>query len=182
MDTAPVINPTSLTDQRCDGSISLKVIPDWDITIDRLDAYIDIIEPTNVRFLIADNPQNTVLYYGPPVAVGTGTQWIQSPAFRFTLSQGQTYEIAAMVEGCAYFPWDLIPASENGLTTTSTNGNPENYAAPTNFGELNGVDPRFRIYGDAQSDAIPTVGFLGGVLMVFALLVSGLMVRRKYSV
>lgn len=74
----------------------LKVIPDQDTTIDQLEAYINPSASTNVRFMIADNPQNAVLYYGPPVAVAAGTQWVQSPAFSFTLLQGQTYALKFM--------------------------------------------------------------------------------------
>ena len=184
IDTAPVIDPSSVTDERCDGSISLKVIPEQDTTIDQLEAYINPSDSTNVRFMIADNPQDTVLYYGPAVAVGSGTQWVQSPAFSFTLLQGQTYEIAAMVEGCAFFPWDQIPTTENGLTTTARNGNPTGYNAPTSLGAENGVDPRFRIYGGATglTKGIPAASSLGLLMMVLALLTTGLMMRRKYSV
>lgn len=64
-----------------------------------------------------------------------------------------------MVEGCAYFLWEVIPATENGLTTTSQNGNPTNYNAPTTLGTELGVDPRFRIYGGVpvvSTQSIPT--------------------------
>lgn len=184
IDTAPITDPLSANDERCDGAISLKVTPQVDTIIDRLDAYIDPIGATNVRFMIADNPQNTVLYYGPPVAVGAGTQWVQSPAFSFTLLQGQTYEIAAMVEGCANFPWDQLPTTENGLATTSNNGNPTNYVAPTSLGASNGVDPRFRIYGtnslvSGPPMSIPTLSAWGGVVLSISLLGLVFYSRRK---
>lgn len=184
IDTAPVIEP-NVQSERCDGAVSLKVVPEQDTVIDQLDAYINPLAPTNIRFMIAANPQNTVLYYGPPVAVAAGIQWVQSPAFSFTLLQGQTYEIAAMVEGCAIYPWDQIPTTENGLTTTSQNGNPTDYNAPTSLGHVNGVDPRFRIYGDAPvvlAQSIPTASALGLLIMALVLLATGLITRRKYSV
>lgn len=173
IDTVPVVDPMSLDDDRCDGSISLKIVAAVDTPITRLEAYIDPDAATNVRFLIADNPQNTVLYYGPAVAIQADTQWVASPAFNFTLQAGQTYEIAAMVEGCANFPWSLVASTDNGLTTSAANGNPTNYSAPTNLGESNGVVPSFRIYdGDAVvSDSTPVpvmpvwlLAALGGLL------------------
>lgn len=173
IDTAPVVNPSSLTDNRCDGAISLKIVPAVDTPISQLEAYIDPDAATNVRFLIADNPQNTVLYYGPAVSVSADTQWVTSPAFNFTLQAGQTYEIAAMVEGCANFPWSLSNATDNGLTAVAENGNPDNYDAPTGLGEVNGVVPRFRIYdgGALPPSAAPVpvmpiwlLALVGGVL------------------
>tara|TARA_R110002072_G_scaffold229825_1_gene387048 strand:+ start:70 stop:744 length:675 start_codon:yes stop_codon:yes gene_type:complete len=168
IDTSVVTDNT--TDSRTDGAISLKLEVDNDTSVEQLEAFINPVAPTNVRFLIASNGPDAVLFYSAPVAVGAGAQWVQSPAFNFTLLAGQRYEIAAMVEGQAAFPWGLTQLSDNGLTAFPENGNPQNFAAPTNLGESNGVAPHFRIFGSAQAASGPVAV---PALPLFALLLLG---------
>jgi len=177
IDTAPVIE--EFVDERCDGSISVKVIPEGVVaTITLLEAYIEPLEATNVRFAIASTPENNLLLYTDPVAVSPGLQFVTSPPINFRMIPEETYEIAAMVQGCANFPWDTVPSTENGLTTTSRNGNPDNYDAPTNFGESNGVDPRFLIYGTVTTFAIPTLN-IWGLFLLGAFLLAAVMIMRR---
>lgn len=162
---APLIDTSVVTfdttDSRSDGAISLKIEAANDTQIGQLEAFINPITATNVRFLIASNDPDAVLFYSDSVAVSSGAQWVLSPAFNFTLLAGQRYEIAAMVEGEAFFPWGFTQLSENGLTAFPENGNPVNFASPTNLGEINGVVPHFRIFSTAQIQptAVPALPF-----------------------
>lgn len=68
IDTSVVTDNT--TDSRTDGAISLKLEVDNDTSVEQLEAFINPVAPTNVRFLIASNGPDAVLFYSAPVAVG----------------------------------------------------------------------------------------------------------------
>lgn len=148
MDTAPVVSAGSETDQRCDGAISTAITATQPTTITRLETDINVLNAaTNIRFAIFDQSTSTLVFYSDPVAAPLGRSIVSSPVFSFTMTVGTRYHFAAMVEGCAGYPYDLTPATENGLQTFSTNGNPTGYAAPVGPNECCSVDPRFLIYG-----------------------------------
>ena len=51
------------TDSRTDGAISLKLEVDNDTSVEQLEAFINPVAPTNVRFLIDSNGPDAVLFY-----------------------------------------------------------------------------------------------------------------------
>ena len=172
LDTSTIpANPDSVGNGRTDGAISLKVESAADTVINVLEARLVTDAASNVRFLIATNNPNEIVFYSDPVAVDAGDVWVTSPTFEVTLIAGQRYEIAAMVEGTAVFPWHLDSITQNGLTALAENGNPENYISPTNLGDANLVTPHFRIYASvplSPAAPVPTLplaalGLLSGL-------------------
>jgi hypothetical protein len=147
METAPVLVATN--DQRCNGAISLAVEATSAVTLNRLDAQIEPTTATNVRFAIFNRDTSSLLFYSTPVAVvpGSGRQYVRSPDFTFAMTPGTRYHFAAMVDGCAFFPWSTTPLETNGIKTFAKNGNPTNFAAPVGPAECCGVAPSFKIYG-----------------------------------
>jgi hypothetical protein len=140
---------TSTTDQRCSGAISMKLGAATATTVLLFKTVITPTTDTNVKLVIWNDTTLSIAYASAPIAVtaAAGMQTLSSDSVSVQLDAGSTYQFAAMVEACAYFPWTTGSVTTNGLTAYSRNGNPSNYASPTFHESFAGVNPAFQIYG-----------------------------------
>ncbi len=162
IDTAPVPNGGSA---RCDGAISLHMRADQTVLVTGIKSHLaptgsDVdgnpVTSSNVRFAIWTHPDETLVFYGNPVNVSNGDQFVDNGPLVFTMDAGQDYDVASMIDNCANFPYDAFDPKDNGvLATYANNGNPVNYVSPDisgGNGDCCAVDPGLQFFG----------GFLNG--------------------
>lgn len=142
-------NYVSVTSSRCDGSISLHLGAGTATTVQLLETLVKPTSDTNLKFVVWNDTSESIVYTSAPIAIkaADGQQTVSSGAVSFQLAAGSDYQFAAIVEGCASFPWTIGQNTQNGLTAYSSNGNPTGYASPTFYEDFAGVNVAYKIYG-----------------------------------
>ena len=111
------------------------------------------------------------------VNAATSLSYIESDPLSFTLMAGQYYDIGAIFSGTDIdYTYDLIPDTENGITSIVSNQNVENFADPALAGH-GAADINIQLLSGVSSVPEPGTFLLGA----FGLLCAGVYRIRRVA-
>jgi hypothetical protein len=109
------------------------------------------------------------------VSASVSLNYILSDPLSFTLQAGHYYDIGAIFNGTSItYSYDLVPDTQNGITSIAANQNINNFGTPTLTGHA-GADVNIQLY--MSSAKVPDGG---ATVMLLGMALSGLgFLRRK---
>jgi len=157
------------------GSFIFSVAQDTRIT--NISVLNQMFADGQLKFLIADHATHSMVYISgaQSFAASETSTWKLSNDFSFLFKAGKQYDVGAIANVNAYWNYDMIGTSMNGISSIASNPNFMNFASPQT--EPNGghatTDGAVRLYGsvlpEPASMALWGLGTLG----------MGLLVRRR---
>ena len=119
-------------------------------TITRISVRNEMTSRGNLRFVIFDHPaHNRLLLTNPqpfaPDSAGVAT-WKDSVPINFTLVGGQSYDVGAITDVAANWPFDSTADTVLNITSVSSNANFSDFTNPSQIGHA-GVDTPVRLWG-----------------------------------
>jgi uncharacterized protein (TIGR03382 family) len=153
IDTAPT---PSDSESGSNQGASVMIETATQVFITRLDAEINVVVPTEAKFVIWNASTGKVMHETATLALGiTGRQFIQSPALAFNTSPGGQYAIALMTNNVGSVIWytDTAAENQNQIRTMQKGGVQTTFTSPNEPPNQNGMfDARFRIHGFILND------------------------------
>lgn len=119
-------------------------------TITRISILNEMTARGNVRFLIFDHPAHNrlVMTTPQPYAPDAGgiPTWKDSMPINFTLLAGQSYDVGAITDVAANWPFDFTADTALNITSVVSNANFSDFNNPSQIGHA-GVDTPVRLWG-----------------------------------
>lgn len=154
IDTAPT--PTAEV-PGTDAGASVMIETATQLFITRLDAHINVIVPTNAKFVIWNATTGAIVHETTTLALGVaGPQFVQSPALAFNTIANGRYVIALMTQNIGEVRWftDTAAENQNHIKTLQKGDIQTNFATPnTPPKQAGNFDARIRIHGFLLNDA-----------------------------
>ncbi|MCH2203958.1 MAG: PKD domain-containing protein, partial [Fuerstiella sp.] len=145
---------TSASSRSAGNSLTTQITTAVDTLIGSMEVLNEMSTGGFLKFLIFDNARNLV-FQTDPLAFAADTpgqpSWKKSAEFAFNLEAGATYNIGAISDSAAKWNYDVIPTSQNGISSVSRNVNISGFTSPQFYSFFFGVDGATRLYAPASA-------------------------------